>query len=254
MVESVDTEDLKSFALRRGGSSPSMSIKIMKDLKENTIKTFQETLKYSLNIPNGNRSSKRTDILHKGILENILRPYIPGYKNDWDIHYEHKIICSRADADRPNKDFSIDICLENKKNKNKIYILIKSIEKSYNKNKENYANTQLGELQRIYGRSNYYGETLREQRINDTTLFFTLLPTKVLAENSKSTKIEATKYTEPNIEDLRLFNKNVHNITMLLNNDLRIAEDKNYLESFNHCEIKNIEEVERKLKQFSNNL
>ena len=65
MVESVDTEDLKSFALRRGGSSPSMSIKIMKDLKENTIKTFQETLKYSLNIPNGNRSSKRTDILHK---------------------------------------------------------------------------------------------------------------------------------------------------------------------------------------------
>lgn len=254
MVESVDTEDLKSFALRRGGSSPSISIKIMKDLKENTIKTFQKTLKYSLYTPNGNRSSKRTDILHKGILEDILSPYIPEYKTDWNVHYEHKILCSRADNDRPNKDFSIDICLENKKNKNKIYILIKSIEKSYNKNKENYANTQLGELQRIYGRSNYYGESLRKQRLNDTTLFFTLLPTKVLAESSKNTKIELTKYTEPNIEDLRLFNKNVHNITMLLNNDLQVAEDKSYLDSFNNCEIKNIEDVKRKLKQFSDNL
>jgi NADPH-dependent 7-cyano-7-deazaguanine reductase QueF-like protein len=41
---------------------------------------------------------------------------------------------------------------------------------------------------------------------------------------------------------------------MLLNNDLQVAEDKSYLDSFNNCEIKNIEDVKRKLKQFSDNL
>lgn len=44
MVESVDTEDLKSFALRRGGSSPSISIKIM---KENNISIASNLSEYA---------------------------------------------------------------------------------------------------------------------------------------------------------------------------------------------------------------
>ena len=115
---------------------------------------------------------------------------------DWGVVDEERIKCARATLENPNKTFSIDVIFTNKKTGRNVYVLLKSIESSYNKNKENFANCTLGEVERIYGHSEKHGDSLREERRNDATLFFTLLP----RECPVGTKMQR----EQNIRSLRL--------------------------------------------------
>jgi len=113
------------------------------------IKPAVEARKISQKTKNGNRSSKRTDALNKHF-GNLVKEYLPE-KKGYSYHYEEKIPCSRGD------DFTVDVLV--KKNGEVCAIfLLKAVEKSYNKNRHNYANTVEGEFGRIFdGDKTYNG-------------------------------------------------------------------------------------------------
>ena len=104
------------------------------------------------------RSSNRTDLLHAE-LENILRTNIEDF-DQYDIKHEYKIDCAYG-----NK-FSIDIALF-KNNELHTCILFKSLESSIQKNRQNNANTSIGEVVRI---------KKVEDREMVNILFVTLIP------------------------------------------------------------------------------
>jgi len=88
----------------------------------------------------GSRSSKTTDVLNNEVIrifENIL-----PVKDGWKFKTEKRIRCARGDT------FTVDV-LAYKKGVLKAAILLKAIQKSYNKNRHNYANTLAGEVERI---------------------------------------------------------------------------------------------------------
>ncbi len=202
---------------------------------------------YSMSNENGNRSSVRTDILNKGCTDFLLNSANLS-KSDWDVSYEESVACTRATSLQPSKKFTVDIILTHKKTGLRVFLLVKSIEKSYNKNRENFANTTVGEVERLFGHSSFFGKSLREKRQGDLVVFITLLPDKVLRGN----KIEKTKKNSPNLENLRLIHKNVHSLTF----DISVGEFKNF-RSFVNCigsEIANYNEIKNSVKEIENNI
>lgn len=93
---------------------------------------------------NGNRSSVRTDKLHKGIL-NYIRKKIPNFDKKYNVFHEKPIKCAYGN------NFKIDILIEDKKSNIVCCILIKAFISSVQKNRANNANTTQGEIFRIKG-------------------------------------------------------------------------------------------------------
>ena len=88
----------------------------------------------------GSRSSKTTDVLNRDTIW-LFKKHLP--KNDgWSFKTEYRIPCSRGDT------FTVDVAIF-KNNILKAVVLLKAIEKSYNKNRHNYANTLEGEVGRV---------------------------------------------------------------------------------------------------------
>lgn len=108
---------------------------------------------------NSNRSSKRTDVLHENLVSQI-KTLIPNFDELYEIKYESKI------SDWYGGTFTIDILVLNKVTK-EIYccVLVKSIISSFNKNRQNYTNTTIGETLRVAGK-----------HPNSKILFVTLCP------------------------------------------------------------------------------
>lgn len=100
-----------------------------------TIETFIETSFQNV------RSSKRTDELHKALLDEALNANPAWAEYDWQ--YEYKL-----PVDGFGGTFDIDIAgFEN--GVLKVAILAKAINSNVNKNIKNYANTTIGEAARI---------------------------------------------------------------------------------------------------------
>ena len=100
-----------------------------------TIETFIETSFQNV------RSSKRTDELHKALLNEALNANPDWAEYDWQ--YEYKL-----PVDGFGGTFDIDIAgFEN--GVLKVAILAKAINSNVNKNIKNYANTTIGEAARI---------------------------------------------------------------------------------------------------------
>ena len=89
----------------------------------------------------GNRSSKRTDALNNETIEKIFKPIS---NESWDFKPEQIISCSRGDT------FKVDI-VGYKNKEPKLYIFLKAVQSSYNKNRHNYGNTLCGEALRVFG-------------------------------------------------------------------------------------------------------
>ena len=87
------------------------------------------------------RSSKRTDVLHKALLNEVLNTYPQWAEYDWK--YEYKL-----PVDGFGGTFDIDIAGFSG-GKLKVAILAKAINSNVNKNMKNYANTTIGEAARI---------------------------------------------------------------------------------------------------------
>ena len=166
---------------------------------------------YSLNYNNGNRSSKRTDTIHSMCWE-YLEKHLFDSLDEWGLHKEVKVNCSRATKQSPKKKFSVDFVAVHKKTDRKVYFLVKSVEKSYNKNKENFANTTVGEVERLVGYSELHGATLTKQRKDDIIVFITLCASRVLNGN----KAETIKYTSPHIRNLRKIHPNTHILNIVV--------------------------------------
>lgn len=181
-------------------------------LKEEKIfSTYLDGLEYSILNENGNRSAERTNLLHQGIVEFFFDQLSLSH-DDWVIKHEERVPCARSTKQEGKKTFSIDITFTHIETNVNVRILFKGIEKSYNKNRENFANTTIGETQRLHGRSPLFGTSLKEQRANDITVFFTILPERVLLGK----KAEVTKYTKPHIDDLRDLHRHTHQVCSIL--------------------------------------
>jgi len=211
------------------------------------VQTYREALNYSIGKSDGNRSSKRTDILNAKIA-SLIKDSLPD-PNNWEDASEVRIPCTRATVNNPNKTFSIDLVFTHKHTGRKIYTLLKSIESSYNKNKENFANCTVGEVERIYGTGTLHGNTLRNLRKDDVTLFFTLVPERL--PNSGST--EKVNYTVPHIDNLRMFNKNIHQVSVILECSAD-PTDKQQLFDFITGNVINTDKVEESFGEFIDNV
>ncbi len=99
--------------------------------------------KYSLFHKNGNRSSKRTDELNSAFINSVVRPIFSEDKG-YEIVTEHSISCAYGGK------FKMDVVVY-KGDKIVAMFPLKAIERSYNKNKFNFANTIVGEAYRIWG-------------------------------------------------------------------------------------------------------
>jgi len=88
------------------------------------------------------RSSKRTDELHKVLLDEVLNSNSDWAEYDWQFEYQLPV-------DGFGGTFDIDIA-GFKNGELKVAILAKAINSNVNKNIKNYANTTIGEAARIY--------------------------------------------------------------------------------------------------------
>jgi len=166
-------------------------------LQETLTKCWKDAFDYSRDNKNGNRSSKRTDILNQRVV-NLFE-----YALDQNIQAtdEAKIDCARGES------FSIDLYFRELKT----FVLIKSCESSYNKNRHNYTNTMAGETQRIYGAAN------KGAHNDHTTIFINFIPRTLPVKDGSGTikKYEDVKYChiEP---DLKGHSQNVYVIDVPL--------------------------------------
>ena len=153
------------------------------NIQETVCNTYKSAKKYSDTHKNGNRSSKRTDILNKGTTELISNTVISI--DDYKIDPERKISCSRGGK------FAVDIVLTPKKRSSpRINILIKSVESSYNKNRHNYLNSMVGEVQRVYG---------CEENKDSITIFINYIPEVIPTKNKKG---EILTYEKSNVTNM----------------------------------------------------
>ena len=111
--------------------------------RKSLMEPYIEAVSYSQSTPNGNRSSRRTDILNDLFVEKVLLP-IFSIDKGYDIRQEENIDCARGSS------FKMDIVIY-KGDKIVAMFPLKAIEKSFNKNRHNYTNTIIGEAQRIWG-------------------------------------------------------------------------------------------------------
>jgi len=89
------------------------------------------------------RSSKRTDELHKALLNEILNQNPDLAEYTWEFEYQLK-------EDAFGGTFDIDIVGFDADGDMKVAILAKAINSNVNKNIKNYANTTIGEAARLY--------------------------------------------------------------------------------------------------------
>ncbi len=113
--------------------------------KEAIMKPYVEAVSYSQNNTNGNRSSKRTDILNDEFVKHTLLP-IFSVEKGYDICKETATDCARGES------FKMDIVVY-KGDRIAAMFPLKAVEKSFNKNRHNYTNTVVGEAQRIWGKA-----------------------------------------------------------------------------------------------------
>lgn len=89
------------------------------------------------------RSSKRTDELHKALLNEILNKNPDLAEYTWEFEYQLK-------EDAFGGTFDIDIVGLDADGDIRVAILAKAINSNVNKNIKNYANTTIGEAARLY--------------------------------------------------------------------------------------------------------
>jgi hypothetical protein len=89
------------------------------------------------------RSSKRTDELHKALLDEILNANNHLAEYTWKFEY-------KLPEDAFGGTFDIDIAGFDKDGELRVAILAKAINSNVNKNIKNYANTTIGEAARLY--------------------------------------------------------------------------------------------------------
>ena len=100
------------------------------------------------------RSSKRTDELHKVLLDEVLNANPLWADYDWKFEYQLPV-------DGFGGTFDIDIAAFDSEGHLTVAILAKAINSNVNKNIKNYANTSIGEAARLWFAPNPVdGETI----------------------------------------------------------------------------------------------
>jgi hypothetical protein len=134
---------------------------------------INSVLSFNFQKENNNRSSKRTDLLHKSIVNLYLTNKGLDKDPDITVKYEFKIKCFYG------KTFDIDAVIF-RNGKIETVFLFKLFQTSIIKNIFNSQNTKGGEILRITGSKEYLSDKFN-------IIFFDILPTKtftILKKNS----------------------------------------------------------------------
>lgn len=158
----------------------------------NSIKSIiNNVLRFNFEKSNNNRSSKRTDILHKSIIDEYLKSKGLDSDKSIEVKYEHKIKCFYG------KTFSIDAVIF-RDGKIETIFLFKMFQTSIIKNIFNSQNTKVGEIFRVIGSKEYM-----ESKFN--IVFFDIIPTTTFTVLKKNTifNIENVSRRYGNITDIK---------------------------------------------------
>jgi len=121
------------------------------NLSERWAAPARRAYEYSSLNEGGNRSSRRTDFLNDEVVSLLKKVYFDPEK--WSFETEIKLPCSRG------KSFTVDVLVKNKERPEVIHVfLLKAVERSYNKNRQNYGNTVVGEATRILAGDKKYSD------------------------------------------------------------------------------------------------
>ena len=140
---------------------------------------------------NNNRSSKRTDILHKSIVNLYLTTKGLDKDPDITVKYEYKIKCFYG------KTFDIDAVIF-RNDKIETVFLFKLFQTSIIKNIFNSQNTKGGEILRVTGSKEYLSDKFN-------IIFFDILPSKTFTILKKNSifNIENVKNRYSNITSIK---------------------------------------------------
>ena len=125
---------------------------------------INKVLSFNFQKENNNRSSKRTDLLHKSIVDLYLTTKGLDKDTDISVKYEYKIKCFYG------KTFDLDAVIF-RNGKIETVFLFKLFQTSIIKNIFNSQNTKGGEILRISGSKEYLLDKFN-------IVFFDILPTK----------------------------------------------------------------------------
>jgi hypothetical protein len=164
---------------------------------------INKVLSFNFQKENNNRSSKRTDLLHKSIVNLYLTNKGLDEDPDITVKYEYKIKCFYG------KTFDLDAVIF-RNEKIETVFLFKLFQTSIIKNIFNSQNTKGGEILRVTGSKEYLSDKFN-------IVFFDILPTKTFTILKKNSVF--------NIENVE---KRYSNITPIKNHPLLSNLDNLY--------------------------
>ena len=164
---------------------------------------INSVLSFNFQKENNNRSSKRTDLLHKSIVNLYLTNKGLDKDPDITVKYEYKIKCFYG------KTFDLDVVIFRNKKIETVF-LFKLFQTSIIKNIFNSQNTKGGEILRVTGSKEYLSDKFN-------IVFFDILPTKTFTILKKNSVF--------NIENVE---KRYSNITPIKNHPLLSNLDNLY--------------------------
>jgi hypothetical protein len=164
---------------------------------------INSVLSFNFQKENNNRSSKRTDLLHKSIVNLYLTNKGLDKDPDITVKYEYKIKCFYG------KTFDLDAVIF-RNEKIETVFLFKLFQTSIIKNIFNSQNTKGGEILRVTGSKEYMSDKFN-------IVFFDILPTKTFTILKKNSVF--------NIENVE---KRYSNITPIKNHPLLSNLDNLY--------------------------
>lgn len=227
----------------------------MKDLINEGASLWKAGATYSLEHKNGCRSQHRTDLLHTGYLYNYF-DILGMNQEEWKISYEEKIEDSRLKGTLETGDlefstFTVDVVCTHKVTGINVRLLFKSIEKSYNKNRHNFANTNFGEIVRIHAQ-NELNRELAKSRMMDITVFVTFLPEKITCGINEKTGLIKVESVQRAQNSETAYNA-LHDKVCFLNYDLSVDNPEDIVDFESHINsvsgVKNVEELELKYEK-----
>jgi hypothetical protein len=134
---------------------------------------INKVLSFNFQKENNNRSSKRTDLLHKSLIDLYLKTKGIDEHPDIKVKYEYKIKCFYG------KTFDLDAAIF-RNDKIETVFLFKLFQTSIIKNIFNSQNTKGGEILRITGSKEYLSNKFN-------IIFFDILPDKTFTILKKNT-------------------------------------------------------------------
>lgn len=167
---------------------------IRKQCEDMAIVGLQKMHRFVYEQTGNNRSSSKTDVLHS-LFENLIYSAFGGYSDHYKAYFPMNVEKLKIKSNKSNKirkikdmydkDFHVDISLNDENGNLNSVFLLKAPLTSINKNVYNMINSNFGEINRFFGN--------REHK-NCKLIFVNFIPVQSFFANGENLENEKTKY------------------------------------------------------------